>query len=128
MARFGVYRNYRYNWIDKDPICDALRTMIRSDEKLKNNQVHQISGVAAATIDGWLDGATKRPQNVTVSQVTASLGYVRQDKLDKDGRLHIGFVKARELDFREEIEKQADWLLKHGKQKSKKKAKRKSGG
>ena len=111
MAKIGIYRNYRF--IDKDPICDALRTMIRSDEHLKNNQVHEISGVAAQTIDGWLDGATRRPQNATVCQVSAALGYVRHDRLRKDGTLEVGFEKVSVVDHKKEKEKQATWFLKH---------------
>src|SRR5262245_15964184 len=111
-AKVGIYRNYRFT--NKDQICDALRTMIRSDEHLNNNQVHEISGVAAGTINGWLDGPTMRPQNASTTQVSAALGYVRRDKLERDGTVTIGFVKARELDYRDEIEKQADWYLKHG--------------
>lgn len=126
MARFLVYRNY--NFIDKDPICDAMRTIIRSDEHLNNNQVHQITGVASQTIDGWLDGATRRPQNATISQVTAALGYVRRDTLDKNGAVQVRFVKVRELDFADEIEKQADWYLKHGGKKKPAKRRKKGNG
>jgi hypothetical protein len=125
MARY-LYRNYRFK--DKDPICDALRTVIRSEEHLKNNHVHQISGVAAQTIDGWLDGATRRPQNATVCQVTAALGYVRRDELKTDGSVVVGFIKAKDYDYKKEIEKQADFFLKtHGPPK-KRKAKKKANG
>lgn len=115
MARVTIYRNYRF--IDKDPICDALRTMIRGNEHLKNHQVHQIAGVASGTIEGWLDGATKRPQNATVTQVSAALGYVRSDDLTSDGSVIVGFRKARAYagDWNREIEKQANFLLKFGK-------------
>jgi len=119
------YRCYRFQ--DKDPICDALRTVIRSEEHLKNNHVHQISGVAAQTIDGWLDGPTRRPQNATVCQVTAALGYVRSDELTADGRLIVGFKRARALDYKKEIEKQADFFLKTHEPR-KKRAKKKTNG
>lgn len=119
MAKFGIYRNYRF--LDKNPIIDAVRTVVKSEEHLKNNHVHQISGVATATLDNWFEGTTRKPQNATVCQVTASLGYVRRDHMNRDGTVAIGFVKARELDFKEEIEKQADWILKHADKKPKKK-------
>lgn len=127
MAKINIpYRCYRF--IDKDPITDALRTMIRSDEHLNNNQVHEISGVAAQTIHGWLDGATRRPQNASTSQVSAALGYVRRDYIDKrTGMLVISFVKDRELDWGAEIEKQTKWFLGHG-GKGKKPKKRKANG
>lgn len=127
MARIGVYRNYRF--MDKDPIIDAVRTVVKSEEHLKNSMVHDICGVATATLDNWFEGSTRKPQNATICQVTAALGYVRRDRLNKDGTVVVGFIRARELDFKEEIEKQADWILKHGGKKPKPKTnKRKSNG
>lgn len=125
MARFLVYRSYRF--IDKDPIIDAVKTVVQ-DEHLNNNRVHEISGVASTTLTNWFEGGTRRPQNSTVSAVTAALGYVRRDRLDKNGSLVVGFAKARDLDWHDEIEKQADWMLKQGKKKSQRKRKAKPNG
>jgi hypothetical protein len=58
-------------------------------------------------------GGTRRPQNATVAQVTAALGYVRRDELRGNGTVIIGFVKARDLNYQREIEKQATWLMRH---------------
>jgi len=117
MAKFTFYRSYRFT--QKDQVCDALKTMIRDDEHLNNNQVRAISGVAAQTIHGWLDGPTQRPQNATITAVASSLGYVRRDYFDKrTGRYTVAFQKdLPNIDYREEIKKQADWLLKHGNKK-----------
>ena len=38
MAKFQVYRR-TYRWIDKDPICDAINSIITA-ERLKDRQVH----------------------------------------------------------------------------------------
>lgn len=126
MARVQIYRTYR--WIDKDPIIDAVRTVVKSEEKLKNNMVHEISGVSTTTLDNWFDGSTRRPQNSTITAVTSALGYVRQDTFNRDGTVSIGFVKGRALDYQKEIEKQADWLLKQGVKPKKKRRKKKSNG
>jgi len=123
MARVQIYRTYR--WIDKDPIIDAVRTVVKSEEKLKNSIVHQISGVATATLDNWFDGSTRKPQNSTITAVTSALGYVRQDTFNRDGTVSIGFVKGRALDYNKEIEKQADWLLNQGVKPKKKRRKKK---
>ena len=126
MARQYVpYRTYR--WIRKDPIIDSLRTVIKSDEHLKNSQVHAISGVATATLDNWFDGDTKKPQNSTVCAVTTALGYVRADRIRNDGTLEVRFKKEKALDYNKEIDKQADWILKHAQPKKTKK-KTKNGG
>lgn len=121
MAKVHIYRTYRF--IDKDPVIDAIRTVVQN-EHLKNSAVHNISGVSTATLDNWFEGGTKKPQNSTISAVTSALGYVRRDDIDQRGNLVIGYKKARDLNFSDEIEKQADWLLKHGTAKQQKKPKR----
>ena len=123
MVRSFFYRNY--NFIDKDPICTALREVIRGQEHLKNHQVHQISGVAAQTIDGWLDGITRRPQNATVTQVTGALGYARHDEILPDGTVVPGFRKVKRYDYDKEKQKQADFFLKMHPQSKKRKSRRK---
>jgi hypothetical protein len=124
MARVHLYRTYR--WIDKDPIIGAVKTIVQ-DEKLKNNAVHEITGIATATLDGWFNGGTRKPQNVTVTAVASGLGYVRRDRLLPDGTVEVGFEKARKLDWKEEAEKQTKFMLKYN-PKKKRKAKRKKNG
>jgi hypothetical protein len=75
--------------------------------------VHEISGVATATLDNWFEGTTRKPQNATVCQVTGALGYARQDDIDRFGRVIVGFRKVREIDRAHEIEKQTEFFLKH---------------
>lgn len=124
MAR--LYRTYLFR--DKDPTIDAIRTCVQ-DEKLKIHSVHQISGVAAATINNWFNGGTRQPQNSTLTAVSSALGYVRHDRLNRDGTVTVAFEKQREYDWRKEIDKQADWLLKQNKPKKKRRrAKKKANG
>lgn len=112
MAKVTIYRNYQF--IDKDPIIDALRTVVKSDEKLNNHKASQITGVAAGTLDNWFNGPTRCPQNATATQVAAALGYVRRDEFARDGSVHVGYAKAKDYDYAKEIEKQANWILKQG--------------
>ncbi len=125
MAKTYIYRTYR--WVDKDPIIGAVMQVVKGEEHLKNNQVHQISGVATATLDNWFSGSTRRPQNSTVTAVTSALGYVRRDELLPDGTVVPGFRRARKLNWQDEIEKQGDWVLKHAQPKVKRKKKKSNG-
>ena len=120
--RVIFYRSYRF--IDKDPIVDAVRTVVQ-DTKLKQAQVAQLSGVAGTTLHNWFDGPTRRPNNATVTAVTASLGYVRRDTLAADGTVRVRYVKARDLDYRKEIDKAADWLVKQNSGRRKKRRRKK---
>ena len=85
-----LYRSY--NFVDKDPVIDKVRTIVK-DEGLSNSEIHTISGVSATTLHNWFEGETRRPQYATVAAVTGSLGY-RQE-----------FVKSKEINFEREIAK-----------------------
>jgi hypothetical protein len=128
MAKVRIYRNYRF--IDKDPILDAARTMVRNDERLSNSRAEAITGVTATTFSNWFDGSTRRPQNATITQAAAALGYVRRDEIRADGQVVVGFVKFHgfKLDFEKEIEKQANWILKQGLKKKRPRKKKPNGG
>lgn len=117
--RVNLYRNFQF--IDKDPSIDAARTIIRDEEHLTNGRAAAITGLSATTFFGWFEGSTRRPQNASITQCMAALGRVRRDTLDRSGNVHIGYAKVRDLDYQKEIEKQADWLLKHGRPKKKRK-------
>ena len=123
--RVNIYRNYRF--IDKDPIIDALRTVIKAEEHLNNNAAAQITGVSPTTFHGWFDGATRRPNNATSTQAAAALGYVRRDEMSKDGQVTVGYVKIRDIDPVKEREKMADWILKQRGPKKKRMRKKTNG-
>jgi len=123
-TRIKLYRTYRF--IDKDPVCDAVRT-IKQDTGLNNNQIGALSGCAPGTVHNMLDGETRRPQNATTTAIASALGYVRHDRLRRDGTVEIAFEKAREYDWRKEYERAATWLLKHGGKPKRKRAKKGNG-
>jgi hypothetical protein len=97
MAYIRVYRTY--NFIDKDPIIDRLRTVLQ-DEGLekKRHIVSRLSGVAPATLANWFEGATKRPQHATLAAVATSVGY------------EFGFDKSHVIDVDQELEHAAQWM------------------
>jgi hypothetical protein len=98
MSSQSVYRTYRF--IDKDPIIDKVRTVLEDEGLLKKpGIVHELSGVATATLDGWFKGDTKRPQAATIGAVISSVGYDMQ------------FVKAKDIDIDRELKLAANWLL-----------------
>ena len=68
----GVYKSY--NFVDKDPIIDKVRTLIdRADVTL--SYVEGRSGVTTQTMRNWFGGRTKRPQFATVNAVARCLGH-----------------------------------------------------
>lgn len=75
MRKNGTLRLYRsYNFVDKDPAIDKLRTVVKS-EKISFKNLHILSGVSQSTISNWFDGKTKRPQHTTLAAAAAALGY-----------------------------------------------------
>lgn len=126
MARIRV--NYRtLRWGDRDQSVDAIQTVLE-DEHLSAARAHEISGVATATINNWLSGKTRRPQNMTLAALSSSVGYVRRDEFDREGKLVMGYRKAREIDYAKEREKQATFLIKEGRGPKKPKKKKRNGG
>jgi transcriptional regulator with XRE-family HTH domain len=89
----GALRLYRsYNFKDKDPVIDRIRTIIR-DEGLSYKDIHIISGVSASTPKNWLEGETKRPQYASIVAITYALGYKTE------------FVKTKTIDYTKELAK-----------------------
>ena len=101
MAR-GFVRIYRtYQWVDKNPVIDKVRTLVQDEGLFKKlNIVHEISGVATTTLDNWFNGKTRSPQHGTIAAVITALGYEER------------FVKTKVLDIDKEREAAAAWLEK----------------
>lgn len=99
MAR-GFIRTYRtYNYIDKNPVIDKVRTLIQDEGLIKKLPVvHEISGVSTSTLDNWFNGKTRSPQHSTICAVITSLGYQEE------------FVKKKEIDIEKERGVAAAWL------------------
>ena len=68
----NLYKTYSFK--EKDPVIDQLRTILQ-DEKLTYKEVHDLSGVAEATLYNWFSGATKRPQHATIMAVARAAGW-----------------------------------------------------
>jgi transcriptional regulator with XRE-family HTH domain len=70
----SVYKTY--NFKDKDPVIDELRTMVKA-QKISHRIIHEASGVSVSTLNNWFHGATRRPQSATVEAVGRALGFKR---------------------------------------------------
>ena len=70
----GALKTYKsYNFRDKDPIIDVLRTA-RSDAGLSIQDASISSDVSQTTIRNWEMGQTRRPQFATVVAVARVYG------------------------------------------------------
>lgn len=65
---------HSYNFVDKDPEIDRLRTEIQR-QRIAYKVVAERSGVSLACLLGWFNGKTRRPQHATVMAVWGALGY-----------------------------------------------------
>ena len=63
-----------YNFVDKDPVIDKMRTLVKR-EGFSYGEISGKSGVSASTMHNWFEGKTKRPQYATVMAVAGALGY-----------------------------------------------------
>jgi hypothetical protein len=75
----GALRTYRsYNFVDRDPIVDFMRTRVYGDGG-GPSKVATASGVAPTTLYGWFHGKTRRPQFATVAAVLLACGETQID-------------------------------------------------
>lgn len=77
-----------YNFIDKDPMIDIIRTVI-FESKWSITFISNESGVSKNTINNWLYGETKRPTAAAMNAVLRVLGY----KLDVVQYYQLSIVK-----------------------------------
>lgn len=70
----GFTRYTSYNFVDRDPVFDVLRTM-KADSKMTNKAIHEKSNVSTGTLRDWDNGKRKRPMFATAAAVAAAMGY-----------------------------------------------------
>jgi transcriptional regulator with XRE-family HTH domain len=67
--------NYKtYNFVDKDPVVDLLRTIIK-ETGMSYKEIADKSGVSQGTLMRWFYGDVRRPQHATIMAVTRAMGY-----------------------------------------------------
>jgi hypothetical protein len=69
----GLLKYTTYNFVDKDPIIDVLRTAKR-DKDMTDGQISAASRVSATTLRNWFKGDTKRPQFATAAAAAVAMG------------------------------------------------------
>lgn len=98
----GFILRYRCcNFTDKNPVIDRMRTVLQREgyfSKKRRRILHQLSGVALATYDGWFEGGTRSPRSETIYATMNSIGYKEE------------FVKAKTIDEEKELAKAQEWF------------------
>jgi len=93
----GVLRLYRsYNYVDKDPAIDKLRTAMK-DEGLDAKKLHVLSNVSPSTLDGWFNGKTRSPQHRTLAAAAGAMGF--------DWELQ----RSKKIDYQSELPRAVRW-------------------
>lgn len=103
----GLLRTYRF--IDKDPVCDELRTIVHEAGLSKKLRiVAELANLHHSTIKNLFHGATRRPQNATVMAIGTSLGYKREWVKDRELNVEEELVFARQWNKREKEKQEAN--------------------
>lgn len=117
MAR-GIIEYRCYNYMDKNPVIDKARTVLQKEgffAKKRRRVLHELSGVATATFDGWFEGDTRNPRHETLMATMAALGYEEK------------FVKVKSIDEDKELEKARVWFEQHKANRAKSNGKKTNG-
>jgi transcriptional regulator with XRE-family HTH domain len=93
MTKGFTYKSY--NFQDKDPIIDEIRTIFQAAHVTKQ-WVEDESGVTSTTLHAWFDGKTRRPQAATINAVARALGYklgfVPYEAISEPAKASMGHV------------------------------------
>lgn len=63
-----------YNFLDKDPVIDEMRTALKDSGKTYQ-EIQADSGVSVTTLHNWFNGDTRKPQFATVRAAARAMGY-----------------------------------------------------
>lgn len=91
-----------YNFVDKDPVIDELRTMLQDELGGRMTRkglklIEMNGGPAVGTLDNWFFGDVRKPQSGGVEAAGRALGYYRKwAKLDKEAHETIKAKAAKE--------------------------------
>ena len=84
-----IYRSY--NFVDKDPVIDELRTVVQREGFMKKGGLRRLSilsDVSETAMHNWFFGQTRRPQNASLEAAARAMGYRRN-----------GFEKFRDVNY-----------------------------
>lgn len=70
-GRLAIYKSY--NFVDKDPAIDVVRTLVQQSRK-KYSQIQADGGPTPTCLRAWFDGKTRRPQFCTLAAATRAVG------------------------------------------------------
>jgi hypothetical protein len=70
----SLWLNRIVNYIDRDPEIVRFQTLWRK-ERLKENDLAVLSGLAGSTVKNMFGGKTRRPAHTTFSKMAGALGY-----------------------------------------------------
>lgn len=96
---FAGYKSY--NFLDKDPIIDILRTLIQIEASQRGlsfgamlKVIQNDSGLRVATMHNWFSGPTVSPRFCSAAAVARALGQLDLP-LTRNRRAHIKLVASR---------------------------------
>lgn len=75
-----------YRFVKKDPVIDLIRYGF-DETKMTIKEVAFLAFVSEGTINNWLYGKTRRPQNITADCVLMILGITRTATWTATGKL-----------------------------------------
>ncbi len=80
-----VKRDRGYRFTDRDPVLDEITRLITDSGLSIEAIVERVTKLsrggatlAASTLRNWMNGKTRRPQNLTVTWTAFALGYERK--------------------------------------------------
>lgn len=102
MSKRKTFAGYKsYNFIDKDPVIDILRTLVQIEAAQRGlnfgamlKVIQNNSGVRAPTMHNWFSGPTVSPRFCSAAAVARALGQLDLP-LTRNRRANVKLVASR---------------------------------
>lgn len=69
----GSWLTRSYNFIDKDPECDVMRTLYQK-QRIKESDLAILAGLSVTTVKRLFGGDTRRPMHTTFAKLAGAMG------------------------------------------------------
>jgi transcriptional regulator with XRE-family HTH domain len=107
-----------FNFVDKDPAIDELRTAFQDERKLfREADLAIIAGCSPSTVKAMFGGKTARPQHLTLCKLAGALGkrYALSDDHKVDYAKELPLAKQQYAAHKEKLRLQREREARRGK-------------
>lgn len=120
MAKNGSWLTRSYNFIDKDPECDVMRSEYQKLH-IRESDLAVLAGLSVTTVKKMFGGETRRPLHSTFAKLAGAMGkrYVMADDHKVDYAAEIPIARQQYKAHKAELKYKRELAEKRAKRRAK---------